>query len=112
MISSQTKFLTIQEAVDKAHSIISHAALKSKTPKPITPYRIKLKSTGHFITTQSGKTIWKTKGHAKSALRYELTEIFRKEVRQGNMDYKSTEQATQEFMDTLVEYVPCNHQLL
>lgn len=39
---------------------------KGKTVKPTTPYRIKFR--GEFITLESGKTLWRTKGHAKSAM--------------------------------------------
>lgn len=39
---------------------------KGKTVKPTTPYRIKFR--GEFITLKSGKTLWRTQGHAKSAM--------------------------------------------
>ena len=35
-------------------------------PKPIRPCRVKFM--GEFVTTSSDKTIWRKKGHAKSAI--------------------------------------------
>jgi len=46
---------------------------KGKTVKPTTPYRIKFR--GEFITLESGKTLWRTKGHAKSAMTNHISSL-------------------------------------
>jgi len=94
----------VNTAITNAQTIIG--ARHTKTPRVTVPHRIILKSTGTFITTESGKTVWKTKGHAQAALRNDLDHIFRYDMKHTKLTYAEVKEATQEFIDTMIEFVP------
>jgi hypothetical protein len=99
---------TLLTALNHAQAVIS--ARHTKTPRVTVPHRILLKATREFMTTGSGKTIWKTKGNAQSALRNDLECIFsiarRKKLLNPELTYEDAKNAIQEFINTKVEFIP------
>lgn len=94
----------IADAITIAQATI--CARHTKHPRVTIPHRIIIRATREFITTGSKKTLWKTRGHAQAALRGDLEQIFRSAVYKGALTHQEAKAATQEFIDTVVEFVP------
>lgn len=95
-----------------------------KRVKKQQPIRIRLRSTGEFITLASGKTVWNGIGPAKSALRNDFTfdSSTGRLFKYDKSDYKHritgasysdysemrnrSEAAYQYFLDNFVDFVP------
>jgi len=89
--------------------------------KRYNPTRIRLKSTGEFFVSGSGKTIWNNIGPAKAALRNDFPDLFNYTYT-INRDYRHsisaeivtdyqirkdrTEMVYQEFLNNWVEFIP------
>lgn len=97
--------------------VIDSFNIEQKTIKKTIPHRIKIN--GNFITTMSGKTIWKTLGHAKSALNHHISNIIGYKRFMSYEDYKilqnlagkeRTPKYVMEYMVSkgIVEFVPFN----
>lgn len=99
-----------------------NAKLKCKS----VPVRIKLRSTGEFLTTASGKTIWPSLGAAKNALRNDFGQhrIFSwaypprnnslpyihkvsKQYASYDEQYQRQENAYQYFVENFIDFVQC-----
>lgn len=97
-----------------------------KLRRKSVPVRIKLRSTGEFITTASGKTIWPSLGAAKNALRNDFGQhrIFSwaynrpnnnlpyihtvsKQYAAYDEQHQRQENAYQYFIENFVDFIPC-----
>lgn len=108
MASQSVKSTIPKEIID----YLSLTFKKGKTVKPTTPYRIKF--LGEFVTLESGKTLWRTKGHAKSA----MVNHIKSKIRYDDSFWKMLEKMTPknrykiEFIheklmeEGVIEYVP------
>ncbi len=63
--------------------------LENHDPEPLKPIKpVRVKVNGKYIYTKSGKSLWKTVGHAKSAIKHHFCSMYQnpleKEVYYGN----------------------------